>query len=96
MNIFQLFFAHMWPHMGEEELKNVHKAFDSNYVAPLGPYLDAFEDAVSNYLGNNLFCVGLSSGTAALHISLILAKINDICSAAVPELNPTQKRLLPK
>lgn len=63
------------PHMGEEELKNVQKAFDSNYIAPLGPYLDAFEDAVSNYLGNNLFCVGLSSGTAALHLSLILAGV---------------------
>jgi len=63
------------PHIGEEELNNVKEAFASNYVAPIGPQLDAFEDSVSNYLGNNLYCVALSSGTAALHLSLILAGV---------------------
>ena len=63
------------PHMGEEELSNVKAAFESNYVAPLGPHLDAFENSVSNYLGGNLQCVGLSSGTAALHLSLLVAGV---------------------
>ena len=56
---------------GEEE-KYVKDAFASNFIAPLGPHLDSFEEAVSNYLGNGIHCVGLSSGTAALHLALIV------------------------
>ena len=63
------------PHMSGNEQKNVKDAFDSNYIAPLGPHLDAFEDEVSKYIGNNLHCVGLSSGTAALHLALIVAGV---------------------
>ena len=61
---------------GDEEIK-VKEAFSSNYVAPLGPQLDLFEEKVAKYLGKNLFCVGLSSGTAALHLALIVAGVKE-------------------
>ncbi len=51
------------------------EAFASNFVAPLGPQLDQFEAAVSEYLGGGLSCVGLSSGTAALHLALMVAGV---------------------
>ena len=53
----------------------VKEAFASNYIAPLGPHLDSFEESVSAYLGKNLYCVGLSSGTAALHLALLVAGV---------------------
>lgn len=63
------------PHMsGHEELR-VAEAFSSNFVAPLGPQLDAFEAEVSKYLGEGLYCVGLSSGSAALHVALRIAGV---------------------
>lgn len=63
------------PHMSGRERLHVERAFDSNFVAPLGPQLDEFETAVSNYLGGGLQCVGLSSGSAALHLSLRIAGV---------------------
>jgi dTDP-4-amino-4,6-dideoxygalactose transaminase len=58
------------PHMGEKELKFVKEAFESNYIAPLGPQVDAFEKAFSEYTGIP-YCVALSSGTAAMHLALL-------------------------
>ena len=55
--------------MGEYELKFVKEAFASNYIAPLGPQVDAFEKAFSEYTGIE-YCVALSSGTAAMHLAL--------------------------
>lgn len=63
------------PHMSGHEQTWVAKAFASNYVAPLGPQLDAFEAVVSDYLGGSLHCVGLSSGSAALHLALRIAGV---------------------
>lgn len=63
------------PHMSGSELPHVEKAFASNFVAPLGPQLDAFEAAVRDYLRANVYCVGLSSGSAALHLALRLAEV---------------------
>lgn len=60
------------PHMGGTELKYIHEAFDSNWVAPLGPNVIGFEQDLENYIGNNSFVGALSSGTAALHLGLIL------------------------
>jgi len=60
------------PHMGGTELKYIHEAFDSNWVAPLGPNVTGFEQDLENYIGNNTFVGALSSGTAALHLGLIL------------------------
>lgn len=63
------------PHMSGHEEARVAEAFASNFVAPLGPQLDAFEERVSDYLGQGLHCVGLSSGSAALHLALRIAGV---------------------
>jgi len=57
------------PHLGDKELEFVRQAFESNYIAPLGPQVDAFEKAFSEYTGIP-HCVALSSGTAAMHLAL--------------------------
>ena len=63
------------PHMSGHEEQRVAEAFASNFVAPLGPQLDAFEAKVSTYLGAGVHCVGLSSGSAALHLALRIAGV---------------------
>lgn len=63
------------PHMSGREEVYVAEAFESNFIAPLGPHLDAFEASVSDYLGGDLHCVGLSSGSAALHLALRLVGV---------------------
>lgn len=57
------------PHMGGEELAFVREAFKSNYIAPLGPMVDSFERAFSEYTGIR-YCVAVTSGTAAMHLAL--------------------------
>ena len=57
------------PHMGGDELRFVREAFESNYIAPLGPQVDAFEREFAEYVGIK-HCVALSSGTAAMHLAL--------------------------
>lgn len=59
------------PHMGGNELKYIHEAFDSNWVAPLGPNVNGFEEDLSKYLDQNVHVAALSAGTAALHLALI-------------------------
>jgi pyridoxal phosphate-dependent aminotransferase EpsN len=63
------------PHMSGHEEARVAEAFASNFVAPLGPQLDAFEAAVADYLGGGVHCVALSSGSAALHLALRIAGV---------------------
>lgn len=60
------------PHMGGNELKFINEAFDANWVAPLGPNVDGFEADLETYLGDGVNVGALSSGTAALHLGLIL------------------------
>lgn len=60
------------PHMSGLESQYVGFAFESNFVAPLGPQLDEFEHVMAEFLGGEVYCVGLSSGSAALHLSLRL------------------------
>jgi dTDP-4-amino-4,6-dideoxygalactose transaminase len=60
------------PHMGGTEQKYIQEAFDTNWVAPLGPNVNGFEQDLENYLGNQVHVGALSSGTAALHLGLIL------------------------
>jgi dTDP-4-amino-4,6-dideoxygalactose transaminase len=60
------------PHMGGSEQKFVQEAFDANWVAPLGPNVNGLEEDLENYLGNQSFVGALSSGTAAIHLGLIL------------------------
>ena len=57
------------PHLGGGELEFVKQAFKSNYIAPLGPQVDAFEKEFSEYTGIK-HCLALSSGTAAMHLAL--------------------------
>lgn len=60
------------PHMGGTEILYVKHAFDTNWVAPLGPNVDQFELDLENYLGDHCKVAALNSGTSALHMSLIL------------------------
>lgn len=60
------------PHMGGEELNFIHDAFNQNWVAPLGPNVNGFENDLENYLENDVKVAALSSGTAALHLALII------------------------
>jgi dTDP-4-amino-4,6-dideoxygalactose transaminase len=57
------------PHMSGNELRYIEQAFASNYIAPLGPMVDAFEREFSAYTGLP-YCVALTSGTAAIHLVL--------------------------
>ena len=59
------------PHMGGTELKYIHEAFDTNWVAPLGPNVNGFEEDLEQYLQGNVHVAALSAGTAALHLALI-------------------------
>ena len=72
------------PHISGNEKKYVNEAFDQNWIAPAGPHLDRFEDEISKF-SNGYEVAVLSSGTAAIHLSLILLGIkkNDIvlCSS---------------
>src|SRR5690606_14102982 len=69
------------PHMGGTEMKYIQDAFDKNWIAPLGPNVEGFEKDIQEYLSQNPTPIGgdgditvaaLSSGTAALHLALIL------------------------
>ncbi|MDQ7836337.1 MAG: DegT/DnrJ/EryC1/StrS family aminotransferase [Humidesulfovibrio sp.] len=57
------------PHLGGDETRRVAEAFASNYIAPLGPQVDAFEAAFAECTGLP-HCLALSSGTAAMHLAL--------------------------
>jgi dTDP-4-amino-4,6-dideoxygalactose transaminase len=60
------------PHMGGNELNFIQEAFEANWVAPLGPNVNGLEQDLETYLGNNVHVGALSSGTAAIHLGLIL------------------------
>ena len=61
------------PHMGGSEQKYVQEAFDTNWVAPLGPNVTGFETDLEQFLQEDTIQVAaLSSGTAALHLGLVL------------------------
>ena len=57
------------PDIGNKEQEYVQEAFNSNWIAPLGPNVDAFEEEISDYIGD-VSCTLLSSGTAAIHLAL--------------------------
>jgi dTDP-4-amino-4,6-dideoxygalactose transaminase len=59
------------PHMGGKEAIYVKEAFDTNWIAPLGPHVDNFEKDLLAFTGTSA-AAALSSGTAAIHLSLIL------------------------
>lgn len=60
--------------MGEQERNFVLQAFDSNWIAPLGPHVNEFENDLAQYNGVN-HAIALSSGTAAIHIALVMENL---------------------
>ncbi len=72
------------PHMGGTELKYIHEAFDTNWVAPLGPNVNGFEEDIQKYTGAK-HAAALTSGTAAIHLALIMLGVkagdNVICQS---------------
>lgn len=58
-------------HMSGQEQKYIQEAFDTNWVVPLGPNVNAFEGELEQFVGENKKVVALSSGTAAVHLALI-------------------------
>jgi pyridoxal phosphate-dependent aminotransferase EpsN len=62
------------PHLGDSERAFVSEAFESNWIAPLGPNIDAFESEFGQYTGASN-AVALSSGTAGIHLALLLAGV---------------------
>ncbi|OKH53223.1 pyridoxal phosphate-dependent aminotransferase [Calothrix sp. HK-06] len=59
------------PHMGNQELEFVKEAFETNWIAPVGPHVDAFEQEFCKITGAG-YAAAVSSGTAAIHLALKL------------------------
>ena len=72
------------PHISENEQKYVKEAFDSNWIAPVGPHINLFEKELSK-ISDNINVAVLSSGTAAIHLALVLLGVRKddfvICSS---------------
>lgn len=72
-------------HMGGNEKKYIQEAFDSNWVVPLGPNVDAFEEELEQFLDSDKHVAAVSSGTAAIHLALVLLGVGKgdevICSS---------------
>jgi dTDP-4-amino-4,6-dideoxygalactose transaminase len=72
------------PHMGGEELKFIQEAFDTNWISPVGPHIERFEAALCQYNGVE-YCAAVSSGTAAIHLALIILGVKSgdevLCSS---------------
>jgi len=71
-------------HMSEDALeqKYIKEAFDTNWVVPLGPNVNAFEDELKKFVGENKEVVALSAGTAAVHLALIACGVgpgDEVC-----------------
>ncbi len=60
------------PHQSGRELDFIHDAFTHNWIAPLGPNVDGFEQDLADFIGENKQVAALSAGTAAIHLALIL------------------------
>ncbi|GAB3831890.1 aminotransferase class I/II-fold pyridoxal phosphate-dependent enzyme [Hymenobacter jeollabukensis] len=71
------------PHLGRHELNYLHKAIEDNWVAPVGPNLDGFERDLCQYTGAK-HAVALSSGTAAIHLGLLLLGVGPGDEVIVP------------
>jgi pyridoxal phosphate-dependent aminotransferase EpsN len=71
------------PHMGSRERNFLLDAFDSNWIAPLGPHVDAFERDFAAEVGAE-HAVALSSGTAALHLALLILGVGPGDTVVVP------------
>ncbi len=63
------------PHMSGKEIKFVNDAFETNWIAPVGPHIDLFEKELSN-IHDNRYVAALQSGTSAIHLALNLLGVN--------------------
>lgn len=63
------------PHMSGNEQHYINEAFASNWIAPLGPNVSGFESELERYLSHNKKVAALSSGTAAIHLALIMLNV---------------------
>ena len=64
------------PHMGGGEMKYIQEAFNENWIAPLGPNVNGLEQDIEQFLDEKgIYVAALSSGTAAIHLSLILLDV---------------------
>ena len=63
--------------MGGTEQNYINKAFEKNWIAPLGENVTEFETRLENYLGDNSFVAALNSGTAAIHLALLLLGVKE-------------------
>ena len=66
------------PHIGDLERKYVEEAFNTNWISPAGPHLAAFEEELAAYLGEGVHVAALSSGTAAIHLALIILGVGQV------------------
>src|SRR5437016_3148162 len=73
------------PHLGTDEFELVKDAFASNWIAPLGPHVDAFEQEFARYVGVP-YAAALSSGTAAIHLALQLLGVGPGDTVICPTL----------
>lgn len=62
------------PHLGDKEQHYVNEAFKNNWIAPLGPNVNGFEQDICKYTSAK-YCIALSSGTSAIHLALIMLGI---------------------
>jgi pyridoxal phosphate-dependent aminotransferase EpsN len=73
------------PHMNQKERSMLLEAFDSGWIAPLGPHIDAFENEMASYLGVG-HATALSSGSGALHLALRILGVNKGDKVVCPSL----------
>lgn len=62
--------------MGGQEQEYVNEAFRTNWIAPLGPNVNGFEDAIQDYINNDVHVAALSTGTGAIHLALELLGVS--------------------
>jgi dTDP-4-amino-4,6-dideoxygalactose transaminase len=67
------------PHMGGTEQKYVHEAFETNWISPVGPHVNNFEEDLAHFLNKkvdvDVHAAALSSGTAALHLAMVMLNV---------------------
>lgn len=82
------------PHMSGDEQEFINEAFKTNWIAPVGPNVNGFENDLENYLNFNSHVTALSSGTAAIHLALVMLNVGQkdevICQTKtfVASVNP--------
>lgn len=64
------------PHMGGQEINYIDEAFSNNWISPVGPNINNFENDIANYLKKEVYVTALNSGTAAIHLGLQLLEVS--------------------